>query len=90
MPDTEMQRSLARISSCRKRRGEVRKVNVDCKLPGVFGKNKSLYGKEHLCQELIDWLRSKNLSVRQSIDLLSNTKDLINAAWRTEKSKTIL
>lgn len=65
-------------------------MNVDCKLPGVFGRNKSLCGKEDLCQELIDWLRSKNLSVRQSIDLLSNTKDLINAAWRTEKSKTIL
>lgn len=51
---------------------------------------RSIKGKENLPYELIEWLRGKELSVRQSKDLLAVTKNLIDEAWRTEEEKTII
>lgn len=65
-------------------------MHVNCELPGVYGRKESLCGKEYLYQELIDWLRSRELSVRQAMDLLLSTKDFISEAWRTEELNTKL
>lgn len=58
--------------------------------PGVAVRSRSLIGKEHIIDELVDWLRNKELSVRQAEDLLGETKDFIEDAWRTEKEKVKL
>lgn len=66
------------------------RIKFDYELQGVCGRNKSLCGKTHLYQELIEWLRDKELSVRQAQDLLSDTKNIIDAAWHTEELSTKL
>lgn len=51
----------------------------------------SLEGKEDLRFELFDWLKSKNLNVRQAIDILDMTKGEIVEARRTEmRNMTLL
>ena len=60
-------------------------MEVICELPGIYGSKESLHGKEHLSNELVMWLRSKGLSVRQAKDLLTVTENLISEAWRTEE-----
>lgn len=60
-------------------------MQVDCKCPGIYGRRKSLSDKEYLYQELIEWLRGKDLSVRQAMDLLEDTGALIRTAWHTEE-----
>lgn len=50
----------------------------------------SLAGLEDLPYELVEWLRERRLSVRQSKDLLAVTKDLIYEAWCTEEERIII
>ncbi|MBO5030657.1 MAG: hypothetical protein J6C19_02380 [Lachnospiraceae bacterium] len=54
------------------------------------GTHRSLLGKEYLFDDLIGWLRSKNLSVCQARDLLEDVSGLIDDAWHTEKKNTKL
>lgn len=49
--------------------------------------HRSLVGHEYLYDELIIWLRSKELSVRQAQDLLTDTAGLIDDAWHTEAKR---
>lgn len=50
----------------------------------------SLVGKEDLPYELIEWLRGRRLSVRQSKDLLIVTKTLIEEEWCTEEERIMI
>lgn len=54
------------------------------------GLKPSLNDMEKLPCELIDWLKSKELSVRQAKDLLVLTKTIIDKTWRTEERKVML
>lgn len=47
--------------------------------------NYSLRERPELLEELIEWMKNKELSVRQAEDLMSATKNLLEMAWRTEK-----
>lgn len=47
-----------------------------------------LFGREHLYNELISWLRSKELSVSHAKALLISTAGFIDNAWLTEAERT--
>ena len=63
----------------------MRKINIDRNSRST---HRSLVGRENLYDELISWLRSKELSVCQAQDLLTDTAGLINDAWHTEAKRT--
>lgn len=50
----------------------------------------SLAGKEGLRFELFDWLKGKNLTSRQALDLLTMTREEIIEARREEIDKITL
>lgn len=50
----------------------------------------SLEGKEDLRFELFEWLKSKNLTVQQAIDILNMTKSEIVEARRTVMNDIVL
>lgn len=47
----------------------------------------SLEGKKFLVNELVEWMREKDISVRQAKALLKITGRVIENAWSTEESK---
>ena len=48
----------------------------------------TLEGKaENLVNDLIDWMREKELSVLQANSLLTLTKTVIEEAWREEETR---
>lgn len=51
---------------------------------------KSLEGKTDLRFELFDWLKSKGLSVRQALDLMSLTGQAIRQARKAEINQITL
>jgi len=61
------------------------KIDIDTSLIHA-----SLVGHEHLFDELFSWLKGKELSVRQSKDLLEDAGVILDSAWRTESFKTKL
>ena len=65
-------------------------MEISKKATKIYVWPSTLNGKEDLPFELVEWLRERNLSVRQSKDLLLVTKDLIEEAWRTEEDRTII
>lgn len=50
----------------------------------------SLAGKEDLRFELFDWLKGKNLTSRQALDLLTMTREEIIEARREEMNEMML
>lgn len=60
------------------------------KLNNTFVRYESLEGKEDLRFELYDWLKSKDLSVRQALDLINLTKAEILEARNTKINKMML
>lgn len=68
---------------------EVLEVSSE-KLNDAFVIYESLEGKEDLRFELYDWLKSKGLSVRQALDLISLTKAEIIEARNVKINKMML
>ncbi len=57
-------------------------LEIDAKM-----KFPSLEGKEVLVNELVEWMREKDISVHQAKALLKVTGRVLEEAWRTEESK---
>lgn len=64
-------------------------MEISEKMPQTT-KYSSLEGKENLRFELFDWVKSKNISAQQALDLLSLTRDAISDAYRAESRKIML
>lgn len=45
----------------------------------------SLNDRPELVEELVGWLKDKEVSIRQAVGLLGVTKALIDESWRMEK-----
>lgn len=60
------------------------------KNPDEHFKYPALEGKEDLRFELFDWLKEKNLTVRQAMNLLDMTKNEISEARRTAMDNMML
>lgn len=65
-------------------------MELSKELKNPLFKYESLEGKEDLRFELYDWLKSKGLSVRQALDLISLTKSEIIEVRNTEINKMML
>lgn len=65
-------------------------MELSKELNNTFVRYESLEGKENLRFELYDWLKSKDLSVKQALDLISLTKAEIIEARNTEINKMML
>lgn len=65
-------------------------MEISEKMPQTT-KYSSLEGKEkNLRFELFDWLKSKNISAQQALDLLSLTREAVSDAYRAESRKIML
>ena len=60
------------------------------KKPNKYFKYPALEGKEDLRFELFDWLKEKNLTVRQAMNLLDMTKNEISEARCTVMDNMML
>ena len=65
-------------------------LEIDENSAFLYGWKPSLNGRESLPHELIGWLQSRDISVRQAKELLEVAKCWIEGAWCSEEGKVKL
>lgn len=59
-------------------------IDVGQQIESSYRRKISLIGRKKLVEELVGWLREKDVSIRQAIDALEIAKDSIEEAWHMQ------
>lgn len=68
------------------RGGSRMEINKDA-IAEVCGRKLQLQGHEYLLEELVEWMKQKEVSVRLAVELFKAASEVADMAWCTEKGK---
>lgn len=57
------------------------------KMEDLRGWKPSLEGREEVPYELLEWLKTKDVTVRQAMDIITVAGNLIDRAWHKEEGR---